>query len=258
MLRRQNRRDTWPIHQLYTRVTPRHVSAGRAAPRRELAAAADQTAASAGASAVGCLARMTGSTYRFTPCTGPRAHVLRPMLDPASREHAPAVLRYAISQLHEPRTVFAVLRGYQSELGERAVPSLAFGNAANKRCLSSRLAIQQRQTAHVPLLRRSPPWSRSIPTATDPELGEEPYEPYARTGRHQQHRPFARYLTATYPPPARTTDPRRDDLIEIVMDLGRLPEARFREAEERFLSRPRGHARRSRLCRRAHRAIRRR
>src|ERR671929_2341921 len=31
------------------------------------------------------------------------------------------------------------------------------------------------------------------------------------------------------------TDPRRDDLVEIVMDLGRLPEARFR-GEERFLS----------------------
>src|SRR5919202_1875233 len=30
-------------------------------------------------------------------------------------------------------------------------------------------------------------------------------------------------------------DPRRDDLVEVVMDLGRLPEARFR-AEERFLS----------------------
>src|SRR5919199_4258064 len=30
-------------------------------------------------------------------------------------------------------------------------------------------------------------------------------------------------------------DPRRDDLVEVVMDLGRLPEARFR-GEERFLS----------------------
>ena len=31
-------------------------------------------------------------------------------------------------------------------------------------------------------------------------------------------------------------DPRRDDLVEIVMDLGRLPEARFHHGEEQFLS----------------------
>ena len=45
-------------------------------------------------------------------------------------------------------------------------------------------------------------------------------------------------LLDTLPPHIRRPlddSPRRDDLIEIVMDLGRLPEARFREAEE-FLS----------------------
>ena len=46
------------------------------------------------------------------------------------------------------------------------------------------------------------------------------------------------FLLDALPPHIRLpldSDPRRDDLVEIVMDLGRLPEARFR-GEETFLS----------------------
>ncbi len=154
MLQRQNRRDTWPIHQLYTRVTPRHVL--QAELRRAESWQLPLTRRHIGWRERGWLLGEDGRLdVQIHALTGPRAHVLRPMLDPASREHAPAVLRYTISQLHQPRTVFAVLRGYQSELGE-VLSELGFRQRGEQTLFVKQLAIQQRQTARVPLLRNEP------------------------------------------------------------------------------------------------------
>jgi len=154
MLRRQYRRDAWPIHQLYTRVTPRHVLQAelRRAESWQLPLTRRRIGWRERGWVLGDDSRLDVYIHGLT---GPRAHVLRPMLDPAWREQAPAMLRYAISQLHEPRTVFAVLRGYQSELGE-VLSELGFRQRGEQTLFAKQLAIPQRQTARVPLLRTEP------------------------------------------------------------------------------------------------------
>lgn len=161
VLRRQYRRDAWPIHQLYTRVTPRHVV--QAEQRRAEAWQLPLTRRRIGWHERGWVLGDDGRLdVAIHALTGPRAHVLRPILDPAAREHAPAMLRYALSQLHEPRTVFAVLRGYESELGE-ALSELGFRQRGEQTLFAKQLAILQRQTVRVPLLRAEPGMESATP-----------------------------------------------------------------------------------------------
>lgn len=161
-LRRQYRRDAWPIHQLYTRITPRHVQQAELRraeswqlprPRRRISwrergwvLGSDQTL-----------------DMHVHALTGPRAHVLRPMLEPRERQLAPAMLRYAVSQLSEQRTVFAVIRGYQSEIGG-ALEELGFKLRGEQTLFVKHLVVPQRQLARVPALLRSDPGLEPVTT----------------------------------------------------------------------------------------------
>jgi hypothetical protein len=95
--------------------------------------------------------------------TGPRGHVLRLLYDPALRHPAAAMLRYSLSQLHEPRTVFAVVRGYQSEVGS-ALEELGFRLRGEQTLFVKQLAIAQRQASRVPALLRGEPSLEAITT----------------------------------------------------------------------------------------------
>lgn len=154
-LRRQHRRDAWPIQQLYTRVTPRHVQQAELRqsaswqlpmPRRR----------------IGWRERgwVLGSDQVLNMyihvLTGPRGHVLRPMFEPEVRQQAATMLRYALSHMHEPRTVFAVIRGYQSEIGG-ALEELGFKLRGEQTLFVKHLVVPQRQAVRVPALLRAEP-----------------------------------------------------------------------------------------------------
>lgn len=161
-LRRQYRRDAWQIHQLYSRTTPRHVQQAELRqssswqlprPRRRIGwrergwvLGNDQTL-----------------NMHVHALTGPRGHVLRPMFEPELRQQGAAVLRYALSQLSEQRTVFAVIRGYQAELGS-ALEELGFRLRGSQTLFVKQLAIPQRQSMRVPALLRTEPTLESATT----------------------------------------------------------------------------------------------
>lgn len=160
-LRRQHRRDAWPIHQLYTRTTPRHVQLAEMRqssswqlpmPRRRLGwrdrgwvLGDDQTLHT-----------------HIHVVTGPRGHVLKLLIEPDMRHQAAAMLRYGLSQLNEPRTVFAVVRGYQSEIGG-SFDELGFKLRSEQTLFVKQLVLPQRQLARVPALLRADP---GLETAT--------------------------------------------------------------------------------------------
>lgn len=151
-LRRQQRRDAWAIHQLYRRITPRHVQQAEQRqssywqlprPRRGLSwreqgwvLGDDQTL-----------------NMQIHALTGPRAHVLRPMCDPEVRHNTAAMLRYALSRLDEPRTVFAVLRAYQAELGG-SLEEVGFRLRGEQTLFVKQLAIPESQLLTVPVTSR--------------------------------------------------------------------------------------------------------
>jgi hypothetical protein len=66
------------------------------------------------------------------------------------------MLRYALSHIHEPRTVFAVIRGYQSEIGG-ALEELGFKLRGEQTLFVKHLVVPQRQTVRVPALLRAEP-----------------------------------------------------------------------------------------------------
>lgn len=152
-LRRQHRRDAWPIHQLYSRITPRHVQ--QAELRR-----AESWQLPRPKRRIGWRERgwVLGDDQMLNmhahALTGPRAHVLRLLLEPDVRHDASAMLSYAISQLNEQRTVFAVLRGYQSELGG-PLEELGFKLRGEQTLFVKHLVVPQRQLARVPALLRT-------------------------------------------------------------------------------------------------------
>ncbi|MBV9791886.1 MAG: hypothetical protein JOZ51_27110 [Chloroflexi bacterium] len=154
-LRRQHRRDAWPIHQLYTRVTPRHVQQAELRqssawqlplPRRRL-----------GWRERGWVLGNDQALQMYIHVlTGPRAHVLRPLFEPELRQQAATMLRYALSHMSEPRTVFAVIRGYQSEIGG-ALEELGFKLRGEQTLFVKHLVVPQRQAVRVPALLRTEP-----------------------------------------------------------------------------------------------------
>ncbi|MDP9313005.1 MAG: hypothetical protein M3R24_19335 [Chloroflexota bacterium] len=161
-LRRQHRRDAWPIHQLYTRTTPRHVLQGEQRqssswqlprPRRRI-----------GWRERGwVLGNDQALDIHVHVLTGPRGHVLRLLYDPAVRHQAAAMVRYSLSQLHEPRTVFAIVRGYQSEIGS-GLEELGFKLRGEQTLFVKHLAVADRQPSRVPALLRGEPSLESITT----------------------------------------------------------------------------------------------
>ncbi|HEX6289590.1 MAG TPA: hypothetical protein VFZ66_10395 [Herpetosiphonaceae bacterium] len=154
-LRRQLRRDAWPIHQLYMRVTPRHVQHAELRqstswqlpmPRRRLGWCERGW----------ILGNDQSLQMHIHVLTGPRAHVLRPMFEPEIRQQAATMLRYALSHISEPRTVFAVIRGYQSEIGS-ALEELGFKLRGEQTLFVKHLVVPQRHAVRVPALLRTEP-----------------------------------------------------------------------------------------------------
>lgn len=159
-LRRQHRRDAWPIHQLYTRVTPRHVL--QAEMRQSTAWQLPRPRRRIGWRERGWVLGNDAALQTYIHVTtGPRAHVLRMLLDPEARDQAAAMIRYALSQLSEPRMVFAVVRGYQSELAT-ALAELGFRARGEQTLFAKHLAISERQAVRVPGLVPNGPAPESV------------------------------------------------------------------------------------------------
>ena len=149
-LRQQQRRDVWAIHQLYHRITPRHVqhaeqkqSVSWQLPRPRRGIGWREQAWALGDD-------QALHMYIHT-LTGPRAHVLRPMCDVESRHDAAAMLRFALSRLEEPRMVFAVIRAYHGELAS-ALEEVGFRLRGEQTLFARQLAIPQQQFVTVPTL----------------------------------------------------------------------------------------------------------
>jgi hypothetical protein len=149
-LRRQYRRDVWAIHQLYGRITPRHVQQAEQRqsgcwqlprPRRGLSWREQAWV----------LGDDQALHMHVHVLTGPRAHVLRLMCDPDVRDNAAAMLRYTLSRIDEPRTVFAVVRAYQGELGN-ALEEVGFRLRGEQTLFVKQLAVPQTQMVTVPTL----------------------------------------------------------------------------------------------------------
>jgi hypothetical protein len=86
------------------------------------------------------------------------------MFDPAMRHQAESVLRYGLSQLSEQRTVFAVIRAYQAEIGN-ALEQLGFTLRGEQTLFVKSLVVPQRQTSRVPALLRVEPGLEPINTS---------------------------------------------------------------------------------------------
>lgn len=161
-LRRQHRRDAWAIHQLYSRITPRHVQ--QAEMRRAEAWQLPRPKRRLGwRERAWVLGDDQTLIMHVHALTGPRAHVLRCIIDPAERQNAAAMLRYAVNQLGEHRTVFAVIRGYQAELGG-PLEELGFKLRGEQTLFAKHLVIPQRQPARVPALLRPEPGLEPVTT----------------------------------------------------------------------------------------------
>lgn len=149
-LRGQHRRDAWAIQQLYTGVTPRHVqhAEGGSSARWQLPRPRRTWGWRQQAWVLGDDGTLNMYIHALT---GPRAHVLRLICDPDLRHDAAPMLRYALSRIDEPRTVFAIVRAYQSELGG-ALEEVGFRLRGEQTLFVKQLAIRQPQFVTVPTL----------------------------------------------------------------------------------------------------------
>ncbi len=151
-LRRQQRRDSWAIHQLYSSIAPRHVQ------QAEMRDSSSWQLPMRGPWLRGqerawVLGDDQALTVYIHVRTGSRGHVLRLMVAPHLRTDAVAMVRYVLSQLHDRRPVFAVLRSYQAELGG-ALEELGFGERGEQTLYVKQLALLQRQPVFLPALLR--------------------------------------------------------------------------------------------------------
>jgi hypothetical protein len=76
------------------------------------------------------------------------------MLAPHLRDEAASMVRYVLSQLHDQRPVFVVIRSYQSELGA-ALDELGFVERGEQKIYAKQLAVFNRQPAFLPALLRA-------------------------------------------------------------------------------------------------------
>jgi hypothetical protein len=163
-LRRQNRRDAWAVQQLYTSLTPRHVQ--QAEPKDStswLLSRRQQWLRPSEQSWV--LGDDQALTVHIHLHTGTRGHVMRIMIAPHLRGDATAMVRYVLSQLHDQRPVFAVLRTYQSEL-QASFEELGFIERGEQTNFVKQLAIQDRQPVFRPSLLGNASGEGAIPAST--------------------------------------------------------------------------------------------
>ncbi|HZG65935.1 MAG TPA: hypothetical protein VEZ12_04285 [Herpetosiphonaceae bacterium] len=162
-LRRQARRDAWGIQQLYTSLTPRHVQ--QAEPRESTSWILSRRQQwFRGAERCWVLGDDQSLTVHIHLRTGSRGHVLRIMVAPHLRADTTAMVRYVLSQLHDQRPVFAVLRGYQSEL-RASFEELGFVERGEQTSFVKHLAILKRQPAFLPTLLGKAPGEGALPVS---------------------------------------------------------------------------------------------
>jgi hypothetical protein len=152
-LRRQNRRDVWAIHQLYCSITPRHVQMAELRDSNSWQLSRTRQWFTGGAKGW-VLANDEALTVHIALQTGARGHVLRVMIAPHLRDEAASMVRYVLSQLHDQRPVFVVIRSYQSELGG-ALDELGFVERGEQKIYAKQLAVFNRQPAFLPALLRA-------------------------------------------------------------------------------------------------------
>ena len=150
-LRRQTRQDAWALHQLYLSLTPRVVqqaelresSSWEYSPRRRWIQLRERR---------WVLGDDKELTVHLQLCTGPRGHVLRPMIAPHLGADAAAMVRYMLTQIHEQRPVFAIIRAYESHL-RGTLEELGFVERGEQTLFVKQLALMQRQSLFAPTLR---------------------------------------------------------------------------------------------------------
>lgn len=152
-LRRQTRRDEWAIHQLYSSVTPRHVQQAelRQSTSWHLSRTRHWFRSRERAWVLGDDQSLT--VYLHVR-TGSRGHVLHVMMAPHLRMEAASMVRYVLSQLHDQRPIFAVIRSYQGEL-RTALEELGFIERGEQTIFVKQLALVKRQPALLPALLRT-------------------------------------------------------------------------------------------------------
>ena len=75
------------------------------------------------------------------------------------------MVRYVLSQLHDRRPVFIVIRSYQSELGS-TLKELGFVERGEQTIYVKQLAILQRKPAFLPALLRAEQREGVMPVST--------------------------------------------------------------------------------------------
>ncbi len=85
--------------------------------------------------------------------TGPRGHVLRPMIAPHLAADGAAMVRYMLTQIHEQRPIFAIIRAYESHL-RGTLEELGFVERGEQTLFVKQLALMQRQSIFAPPLRQ--------------------------------------------------------------------------------------------------------
>ncbi len=81
------------------------------------------------------------------------------------------MVRYVLSQLHDRRPVFAIIRSYQGEL-RMALEELGFVERGEQTMFVKQLAILQRQPSFLPALLRSAQGEGALPSTFAPITGD--------------------------------------------------------------------------------------
>ena len=173
-LRRQNRRDAWPLHQLYLSLAPRHVQ--QAELRESTSWQLSRTHKLWGGRERAWVLGDDQSLQVYVRLqTGSRGHVLHLMVAPHLRGETAAMVRYVLSQIHDQQPVFAVVRSYQGEL-QAAMQELGFVERGEQTLYVRRLALRERQSSFVPALLRveQREGAMSLSTATEASSGSGP------------------------------------------------------------------------------------
>lgn len=229
-MRAQARRHDWAIHRLYGLTAPHLVQQAEArvardwqlpitegwrrAPRRGWVLGTDD-------SPIAALRLMSG----------PAAHVFTLLINPDSRDVVTDVLRFGLGQIVDTLPVYLLLREYQSELLAPA-SDLGFQPIGEQALLFKQTTVAVRRSS---LLRRSSRGQSHVADLRSP-----------RSARMRGNMTDPRAITSnidllldTLPLHIRQSiedaSDDKENLLEIIIDLGRLPEARYR-GRERFLS----------------------
>ncbi|NJK79211.1 MAG: hypothetical protein HC893_16220 [Chloroflexaceae bacterium] len=178
VMRTQSRRDSWAIHKLYGSVTP-HVVQGHEmrTPRTWSLSVSQQWLQPRRQGWV--LGADDDLEAYLHALSGPRAHVLTPLIVPAARESLPEILRFGLAQLHDDKPVYLLIAEYQSELLALA-QNLGFQPIGEQTLLLKQTAVPARRLVLRPTFEPEPGLEPrvTVPSITVPR---EDTHAYVRT-----------------------------------------------------------------------------